>query len=186
MCFSLPFLSRASETHNKSGVSQMERATTAGGERERIAERKMSVLFINLREHLADSFTNIWQPHLLACQSPWLVLQSGADRTPWEFGCCLDSREKLETFALSKPTLQFSTCKANKSRLVCVFFEQFFIFLNFILFFHILMLWYRIQPAKSRRFQLISRDQQKCKNWSLKIVSWDKTWGRLLPLFVTC
>lgn len=108
-------------------LSQMERATTAGRERERerIAERKMSELFVNWREHLADSFTNIWQPHLFVCQSPWLVLPYGADSTPWEFGCCLDRREKFETLVLSKPTLQSSICTTNKSRL-CFLWKGFF------------------------------------------------------------
>lgn len=97
MCFNLTFLSRARETRNKSFVapewSEQQLREEKERERVRIAERKMSELFVNWREHL-DSFTNIWQTHLFVCQSPWLVLQYGADSTPWEFGCSLDRRGK--------------------------------------------------------------------------------------------
>lgn len=163
MHFNLPFLSRATETHNKLRVSPKwsEQQPRKEREREWIAERKMSELFVNWREHLADSFTNIWQSHLFVCQSPWLMLQYGADSTPWEFGCCLDRRGKTwNTCLVKNPHYDPENVKPKNQW--CVFSLKGYVFFSPPFFLFTIFCWVTKATLLSPDEQLISLVQGKC------------------------
>lgn len=150
--YNLPSLSTTGETLT-SHVSLPNEVSDNCGKRLGKAEREMFELFVNWREHLADSFRSVWHPHLFICLSLWLVLQYGS----WLYSltvCLLSWQERkekknLKDLQLSKPTSQSPKREINKSQ-KCVFFEtpericfRFIIYyfcfdLSFLLSFHTL------------------------------------------------